>query len=297
MSTLRVPSHARLACCLLAALLVFVCAMGASAQYSLKELPEERQGVDVFERRGDVVPSDIVFTDSRGETVTLGDYFDGERPVILIMGYYTCPLLCDIVFHKAQQGFNDLAWTMGKEYRVVTVSIDPEDTPEAARERQESLLGGYKREVSPESWEFLVGDQASIDALAGSIGFSYKALPEVEEFSHPAALTFLSPDGEISNYLIGLVYPEKQLRLALTEAAEGKVGSLFDKVLLFCHVYDLEAGAFVWEAMTIMRIGATAVAIALGSFVFLLFRRERRARQRRLGLLSDKTIPHGATAA
>jgi protein SCO1/2 len=271
--------------------------MAASAQYNLPELPEERQDVDVLEKRGDSIPRELTFTNASGETVALADYFDDEKPVILIMGYYSCPLLCDIVFHKAVQGFNDLAWTMGKEYRVLTVSIDPEDTPEHALERQDTLHGAYKLPVPARGWDFLVGDQESITTLADSIGFSYKALPEVGEFSHPAALTFLSPEGSISNYLVGLVYPEKQLRLALTESAEGKVGTLFDRVLLFCHVYDAEAGAFVWEAMTIMRIGASGVAILLGSFVGLLFLRERRARTRRDSNPDTKSLPHGATAA
>jgi protein SCO1 len=280
--------------CFLAAV-IGSCALTLSsrAQYNLSELPEDRQGVDVFEHRGEMVPLDTPLTNAEGDAVTLADYFDGTRPVVLILGYYSCPLLCDIVFHKAQEGFNDLAWTLGKEYRVVTISIDPDDTPALATQRQESLHSGYKLPIVNHGWDFLVGEQASIDAIASAVGFSYKVLPEVGQFSHPAALTFLTPDGEISNYLIGLVYPEKQLRLALTDASQGRVGSLFDRVLLYCHVFDPNAGAYVWHARTIMNIGAIATVIVLATAIGVLLLRERSAKRARNARKNQ--LPSGVT--
>ena len=256
-------------------------AVGAPApgQVLQDELPEEMQGVDVEEKRGDTLPLDLTFTDARGETVLLGDLFDGELPVVLILGYYDCPLLCDLVFNKTLSAFKELNLTLGEDYRAVTISFDHTNTTADAAGKQAAMLAGYDGEQGERPWAFLTASASNERAVSEAVGYTYKYHPETGEFSHTAAIVIVSPEGVVSNYLYGVQFPERQLRLALLDAADGRVGGVFDKILLWCYYYDPDAGSYALMGRRVMTIGAITTAIALAGFIAGLFLWERRKRR------------------
>lgn len=254
---------------LLAALL---CASPAvRAQQLLDKPPAEKLGTQLTEKRGDKIPLDLEFTDAQGKPVMLRDYFDGKRPVVLILGYYTCPLLCTVVFNGAQKAFNEVAFTLGDEYRAVTVSFDHTNTTAEAAGRQAAMLAGYKTDVAPKSWDFLTSDAANARKLADAVGYHYVYLPESGEFSHPAAIVILTPDGTVSNYMYGVSFPAKQLRLALLDAADGKIGGIFDKILLYCYHFDPKANTYALQAFRVMQVAGLATVVLLGGAIGYLF--------------------------
>jgi len=266
-----------------AAFVALLIPLSAAAQVVPDGRVEDLQGVDIVEKRGEQVPPDIQLFNAKGEAVMVGDYFDGERPIVLVLGYYTCPVACQVVFNNAQRVFNDLAWTLGEEYRAITVSYDHKDTTDRAAAKKAAMLAGYDRRPDEGGWTFHTTDAASARRLAESVGYIYKYLPESGEFSHPTALLILSPEGTVSNYLYGVAYKERQLRLALNDAADGKIGSIFDRILQFCYHYDPNANSYALAAERVMTIGALTTVVILGSVLGTLFAAERRRRRRREG--------------
>jgi protein SCO1/2 len=255
----------------------------ASAQLVLDAL-KDREGVGIVDRKGEMLPLDLTLTNSDGATVRLGDYFDGKTPVLLVPAYLDCPLLCTMVFERVQQALNGMRWTAGQEFRVVTFSIDHRDTPTKAKIKQESLLLGYDREVKnpSDAWAFLVGDAESVRTLSSALGYHYRYLPESGEYSHNAAIYFVRPDGTVHNFIEGLEYPSDQLTLALSEAAEGKVGTVFERFVFSCYMYDPKTGQYVIQPMTVMRIGGGVTLTAVGAVLASLWLSGRlRARVRK----------------
>lgn len=251
----------------------------ARAQILLDKLPQI-ENVGIVEHRGDQVPTHLVFTDTLGRAVTLGEYFDGKRPVMLVMAYYDCPLLCTLVLNRVQRALREMKWTAGEDFRVLTVSFDHTNTATMAREKQSQYLSGYARGVGDSAWPFLIGDVENIRALTSAVGYHYKFLPESGEYSHPAALIFLTPEGKVHNYIEKLDFNAGETQLALAEAAEGRIGTLFDRVVHFCFRYDPKTGQYTADAFNIMRIGATGCALGLTGLIIALARRR-----------ADTTVP------
>ncbi|RME98382.1 MAG: SCO family protein [Chloroflexi bacterium] len=227
------------------------------------------------QRLGEQVPLDLEFTDSTGNPVRLGDYF-GNKPVVLSLGYYECPMLCSLVRNGLFESLKKLeAFSIGKEFEVVIVSIDPDETPEIAEvKRMESMLG-YGRSTSPEGWNFLVGDQENIKALADSIGFRYAYDPKIDEYVHPSGVLVLTPQGKIARYFYGIDFPANNLRLGLVEAAEGKIGSPVDQFLLTCYHYDPVSGEYTLAIMNIIRVIGVATVLIIGGVLLFMLKKER----------------------
>jgi protein SCO1/2 len=264
----------------LAAAIALATAAPAQAQVLLDENPAEAAGVKLEEQRGAEIPRGLTFTDSTGETVEFDALFDGERPVVLILGYYDCPLLCPWVFNSMQNAFNQLAWQVGKEYRVVAVSIDPTNTTEQAASERRKAVEGLRRGVrDDQSWMFLLSPDDQVVPLAEAVGFGYSYLEESGEYAHPGVAIILSPEGVVTQYLQVSPLPEKQLRLSLMEAADGQIGSFIDKFIFSCHIYDPDAGSFVLHARSIMNVGAVLTAIAVGLVIGGLLLKERLSRR------------------
>jgi protein SCO1/2 len=239
---------------------------------------------DVEEHLGARLDRSLSFKDTEGREVRLGDVFTGDRPVLLVLAYYHCPMLCGLVLRGAARGLSDLGWTPGREYRVLTVSFDPRDTTEAGREKRQSTLTGLARPLaSPGEWPFLTGDEASIRSLADTLGFRFAYDPRVDAYAHPAAIFALTPDGRVSRYLYGVEFPARDLRLALTEAGEGRTGSLVDRVLLTCYRFDPASRRFGPYIAGFMRLGGAVILLAVVGLVGALAvaDRRRRARERR----------------
>jgi protein SCO1/2 len=258
----------------LAALLI---AQAAAAESTVPSsaMPEPLKSVGYDQRLGEKVPLDLQFRDEAGRSVKLGDLF-GRRPVVLVFAYYECPMLCDLVLQGLTGSLKALTFDAGKEFDVVVVSIDPEETPKLAAETEAQTLAHYNRSGTEAGWHFLTGGQESILKLTQAAGFRYVYDRERDEFAHAAGVVILTPGGRISRYLYGIEYAPRDVRLALIESADGRIGNLADQVLLYCFHYDPVYGKYSAMTMNILRLAAVATVLGLGLLIVLLKRRERR---------------------
>ena len=247
----------------------------------LEPAPKELQNIGIDEHAGDMLPLDAAFYDETGNPVTLRDYFGKGRPVVLQLSYFGCPSLCSLVSNGLVESLNELSLTMGKEFDVINVSFDPAETARLAKLKKQSFLDAYNRPAGAEAWHFLTGNPKEIDALTNAVGFRYKWVESSKQFSHPAVLVLLTPEGKISRYLYGVKYAPQTLRLSLVEASEGKIGTTVDRFLLTCFHYDSYAGKYTPLAMGIMRVGGVATVLVIAVVIVWLIRREKRREQRR----------------
>jgi len=241
-------------------------------------LPDELEGIGITERQGARLPLDAAFVDENGEAVLLGDYF-GERPVLLNLGYYTCPMLCGLVLNAVLEGLKELEWTAGQEFEIVTASIDPSETSTLAKLKKQNAIKDYGRPEAASGWHFLTGDEKNIRALTDSVGFAYRYDEETAQYAHAAGIFICTPDGRLSRVLYGVIYDPQTLRLSLLEASEGKIGSPLDRILLYCYHYDAARGKYAPAAMNIMRGGGALAAVAFGIALALLWRRDAARRR------------------
>ncbi len=222
------------------------------------------------------VPLDLAFRDESGTPVTLGQYF-GRRPVILSLVYYQCPMLCTLVLNGLVRALRTLTFDPGREFELVTVSFDPRETPELAAKKKATYLGEYERAGADVAWHFLTGDAAAIERLARAVGFHYTYVPEEKQFAHAAAIMVLTADGRISRYFFGVEFSPRDLRFGLIDAADRKIGSAVDHLLLYCYRYDPATGKYGAVAMNLVRAGGAVTVLALVGFIVVMRRRETRA--------------------
>jgi protein SCO1/2 len=249
---------------------------GKAASQLGGETPAELEGIEIVDRAGEVVPGDLIFVDEAGESVRLARYFEGGRPVLLQLVYYDCPMLCTLVLNGYVKGAKELDLLPGKDYEVVSVSFDPADTPELAAAKKKSYVTSLGGSDAVSGWHFLTGEEEQIRVLANALGFRYRWVAEKEEFAHAAGMFVLTPEGKISRTLYGIEFAARDLRLSLVEAAEGRLGTPFDRLLLYCFQYDPETHKYSLVAVNVMKLGALATLIALGAFLTVQWSRERR---------------------
>ena len=239
------------------------------------QMPELLQEVGLDQKLNAQVPLDLKFKDEDGRAVTLGQYF-GKRPVILTLNYYECPMLCTEVLNGLVSSLSVMNFTIGKEFDVVTVSFDPRDTPELAKQKKAAYLGRYKRAGAETGWHFLTGSPHEIAVLTRAVGFRYAYNEKVGQFAHASGVMVATPEGRLSHYFYGIEYGPRDLRLSLVEASDHKIGSAVDQVLLACFHYDPSSGRYSMTIMTVVRAaGVLTVGLIAGAIV-LLRRRERR---------------------
>jgi protein SCO1/2 len=246
-----------------------------SAQVIL-ENPPEMQGIDVQEHLGAKIPLDLDFVNDAGQKVKLGDYFHQGKPVVLTLAYYRCPMLCTLVLNGIAEGVKSLAWRPGQEFQMLTVSIDPDETSELAAAKKKSYLNFLGQSAGDDGWRFFVGDSSQSRKLAGALGFKYYYIPERKEFAHPAVVFLLTEDGVISRYLYGIQFKERDVRLGLIEASEGKIGTTVDRLILYCFHYDPQAKGYVVLATNVMKIGGLLTIVVLGMFLTILWMRDQK---------------------
>ena len=237
--------------------------------------PAELDGVGIADKAGTQLPGDVVLRDGEGREVRLDGYFDGRRPVVLALAYYSCPMLCTLVLNGMNDGLKEVAWTAGEEYRVVTVSIDPRDTAEIAKAKQASYVEEYGRRVTDDAWTFLTGDEDQVKRLADAVGFTYRWDEPSQQYVHAAGVFVLTPEGRVSRTLYGIEFKPRDLRMAITEASEGRIGSAIDQVLMFCFHYDPQSKGYVVAATRVMRAGGLLTVLILAGVVGRFWRRER----------------------
>lgn len=271
--------------CLAALATTFVAlALASSAAAQLASDPMQSVGIspDLLKQVGmdqnlnQPIPLNLAFRDENGKTVQLSEYF-GQKPVILTLVYYNCPMLCTQVLNGVESGLKELPIDIGKQFNVVTVSIDPTDTHVLASVKQQMYTGMYGRPGAAQGWHFLTGDEPQIKQLAAAAGFRYAYDPDTKQFAHASAIMILTPEGKISRYLYGIQFPSRDLRLGLVEASEGKIGSPVDQVLLFCYHYDPHTGKYGLLISHIIQAGGALTVLIIGVVVLILFRGEHYA--------------------
>jgi protein SCO1/2 len=233
-----------------------------------------RIGID--QRIGEQVPLDLPFVDETGRPVRLGDYF-GRRPVILALVYYECPMLCTQVLNGLTTALGVMEFEPGREFDVVAVSFNPKEGPGLASQKKANYLERYGRPHTAEGWHFLTGSEESIARLTKAMGFRYEYDPEIDQFAHGAAIELLTPKGRIARYFYGIEYSARDIRLGIVEAAEGRVGSVIDDVLLLCLHYDPATGRYGPTILGIVRLGGIATVLGFLGFLAVSLRRERAA--------------------
>ena len=251
---------------LLALLTLMVWASAARAQLVLDEMPGA-EGVQIDDKRGTELPLDAVLMDAAGNPHRLESFFDGTRPVILVLAYYRCPVLCSMVHANLRESMNEISLKLVKDYRVVTVSFDPRDDAAAAAEHRDLYHRNLRDEPGSEGWLFCTTTDANAQRIADAVGFRYRYVPETGEYAHPSAIFILSPEGKLHNFIENIEYKPRDLKLALIEAAEGRVGSVFDRVFLTCFHYNPQTGKYTVVWMGVMRVVGLACVLGLGSLI------------------------------
>jgi protein SCO1 len=234
--------------------------------------------IGVDEHLGARVPADLVFTEASGKTVRLGDYL-GSGPVLLTLNYFTCPMLCPLTFRNLAATVSEVkGLSLARDYRIVTVSFNPEEIPEIARvkarETRELVVG---LDDAADRWPFLYGSAEGVRRLTGTVGYRYKKVGT--EFAHPAAVVVLSPDGSVSRYLYGIEIPPRDLKLALVEAADGKIGasSAVNTLLMYCFHYDPVGKKYALVARNVMKLAGVITLVFLAALFAVLWRRREEA--------------------
>lgn len=254
--------------------------LSSSAAPGARELapsvaPPAVQAVDIDEHLGQALDTSITLTDMNGAEVRLADYFADGKPVLLVLAYFRCPMLCDLVLSGVVQSLKQLDWRLGAEYRVLTVSFDPSDTARGALRKQITVLQELGRPESTRAWPFLVAGEPAIQRLADELGFRYAYDPHSKQYAHPAAIFFLTPRARISRYLYGIEFRPRDVKLALLEASQGRVGTIVDRILLTCFRFDPALRKYRLLISGILKGGSLAVLLAVGGGIGLLWRRER----------------------
>jgi protein SCO1/2 len=244
-----------------------------------EQIPPQLQGIEVEQKLGSQVDLDLQFTAENGYQVPLRNFFQKDRPVVLNLVYYACPMLCNLVLNGQTTTLQELAWTPGQEFEVVTVSIDPAEGFDLARKKKSFYMESYGKPVHA-GWHFLTDYQGNVKKLADQVGFRYRWDERTQQFAHAAAIIILTPDGRVSQYLYGIRYRARDLRLALAAASEGKLGTIVDKLLLFCFHYDPSTQSYVPFARNLMKLGGALMVLIVGVALTILWRFERRSPRR-----------------
>jgi protein SCO1/2 len=255
---------------------LFLSLMGAQVSAQLNTLPPELQGVGVTERLGEMLDLSMMLTNESGEQVALGTYFETGKPVILVPVYYGCPMLCGLILNGVHDAVKQLQWKLGTDYTVVTFSFDPKETSTLALAKKNRYIKENAGEDDIQTgWHFLTADSLTIQALTSNIGFSFKWSDVSQEYLHTANIVFVSPKGRITRYLYGAQFDDLDMRNSLYDAADGKLGSVIDKAIMFCYTYDPDSRSYVASAVNIMKLGGVITLILIGSLLGILWYRER----------------------
>ena len=249
-----------------------------------RPMTEMIREIGIDQKLDQPLPLNIEFKNEAGQTVKLGDYF-GSKPVLLNLVYFRCPMLCSFVLDGIVKALKPLKFTAGQEFQIITVSIDPKDTPEKATEKKAAILKQYHKPGAEKGWHFLTGTQSSIDTLASAVGFRYVFDAQSGQYAHAGGIMVATPQGKLARYFYGIEYAPRDLRFAFIESSQNKIGSFTDQLLLLCFHYDPMTGKYGLLIMNILRLAgfSTAGFAALG--VILMLRREHSSRQSKAGAL------------
>lgn len=256
-------------------LVVLVCALFLGSTARAQSVPDVMRDVKFDQKLNAQLPLEARFRDEAGRTVQLGEYF-GRRPVVLALVYYECPMLCTFVLNGLVKGMKPLKFEPGREFDVVVVSFNPKESPQLAAEKKTAYLREYGRSRTAPGWHFLTGDEESIRRVTETAGFYYLYDPKTGQYAHASGVIVATPEGRLFRYFYGIEYTPRDLRFALVEASANKIGTPVDQLLLYCFHYDPLKGKYGLLITRVIRLAGSATVLALGTFLFVMFRRERR---------------------
>jgi len=250
----------------------------ANDSATTNQRPQILSQVGIDQHLNQSLPLDLHFRDEAGKDVRLGDYF-GKRPVILSLVYYRCPMLCGEVLNGLTSSLNIVNFDLGRDYDIVTVSIDPRETPDVAAKMKAVYLRRYNKHTpeAEQGWHFLTGAQDQISQLAKAVGFRYVYDPRIDQYAHASGIQLVTPDGRLSQYYYGIEYAPKDIRLGLIEASKNHIGTVVDQLILYCYHYDPATGHYGAIVMRIVRLAGIVTVLLLGGFIFTMVRRDVRA--------------------
>lgn len=241
-----------------------------------QEVPSQIQGVGITEQLGKNLDLNLPVTDENGVKTTLGSFYDGKTPVIVSPVYFSCPGLCNFHLNGLTEALKEMDWTVGQKFTVVAISFDSRETPEIAAAKKQSYVKVYNRPGSENGWHFLTLDAASVKAFTDKAGFRFKWNEESKEWSHASAAIVTTPSGKISRYLPGIIFKAEDVKLALNEATEGKIGNFVEGLVLYCFQYNTHAGAYTLAAFNVMKLGGAIMVLLLGLWLTPVWIRTRR---------------------
>jgi protein SCO1/2 len=263
-------------------LILGLIASSAFAQSQFRPLPAPNaltkptmlKDVGIDQKLNAQIPLGLTFQDEAGRTIPLGTFFQ-QKPVILALVYYECPMLCNMTLNGLVRSLHSITLNAGEDFQLVAVSINPRETPQLAMAKKETYLEKYQRHNATNGWHFLTGKEANIQALASAVGFHYAYDPVIKQYAHAAGIMVATPEGKLSRYFYGIEFPSRDLRLGLVEASNNKSGSPVDQVLLYCYHYNPVTGKYGFMIQRLLQVLGSATALALGTFLFVNFRRDR----------------------
>ena len=243
------------------------------------QLPQVLQKVSVEQHLNQQLPLGAQFVDDKGKTVSLGDYF-GKRPAIVTLVYYNCPMLCSEEMDGLAGALEMVKLTPGKDFEIVVISIDPSETPQLAAKKKAFYVKRYGRPETADGWHFLTGQQPAIDAVSSAIGFGYIRVPgpdgKLDQYAHASSIELATTDGRLAQYYLGVEYSPKDIMLGLIEASGNKIGSPVANILTYCYHYDPQTNKHSLIVARIVQVGGMMTVVSLGSFMFVMFRRDLR---------------------
>jgi protein SCO1/2 len=246
---------------------------GATPEYAANEKPAEFKDIGIDEKLGAQIDPNLLVINEKGEQVKIGQYFDGKRPVILSLVYYSCPGLCNFHLNGVVDALKELDWTVGGKFDVVAISFDSKEKFDVAAAKKLAYVDLYGRPESASGWHFLTADETTVKALTQTVGFKYKWNDETKEWAHASAATLITPQGKIARYLHGIMFDAKTVKLALQEATDGRIGSLMEKMVFYCFRYDPHQSKYTIYAFRLVQLGAILIVLVLAGLLFPIWRR------------------------
>ncbi len=244
------------------------------------EQPKELEGIGIDEKLGGKIDFSLKVKNDNGQEVTLGSFFDGKHPVIFSPVYFSCPGLCNFHLNGLTDALKSMEkdWTVGKKFKIVSMSFDSKETPDLAAKKKETYMKLYGREGAEKEWHFLTADEATVQAVTKSLGFKFKWNETAKEWAHASAAVIITPDGTISRYLPGIMFNPQDVKLALNEATEGKIGNFVDHLVLYCFKYDPQQSKYTLAAFNVMKLGGGLMVLVMVLWLLPVYIRSRRAK-------------------
>lgn len=255
---------------------------GKPAPMVASDAPKELAGIGIDEKLGGKLDLTLKVKNDDGQETTLGSFFDGKHPVIISPVYFSCPGLCNFHLNGLTDGLKmmDKDWTVGKKYKILSMSFDSKETPDLAAKKKQTYMKLYEREGAEKGWHFITADESTVQAITQSLGFKFKWDEQAQEWAHASAAVIITPDGTISRYLPGILFNPQDIKLALTEAADGKIGSFVDHLVLYCFKYDPQQSKYTLAAFNLMKLGGAVMVMLMVLWLLPIYIRSRRAKNK-----------------